>query len=144
MNEAHECYQLSVRTIKACGNSISLPMNLIFKSTINEGVLLEDWKKSNILPIRKKNKKISLSINRPISLLSIFSKVFERLVFNGFFNFFLKNKLSTLCQSGFIPGDSCVSKLLSITHKVYQSFVCNLHIDTRGAFLDIPKAFDNV
>ena len=56
----------------------------------------------------------------------------------------LQNKLFTLCQSGFIPGNSCVSKLLSIKHKVYQSFDCNLHIDIRGTFLDISKAFDKV
>ena len=51
MNKAHGYYQWSVRTIKACSNSISLPMNLIFKSTINEGVFPDDWKKSNIVPI---------------------------------------------------------------------------------------------
>ena len=51
MNKAHGYYQLSVRTIKASNNSISLPMNLIFKSTINEGVFPDDWKKSNIVSI---------------------------------------------------------------------------------------------
>ena len=42
---------------------------------------------------------------RPISLLSIFSKVFERLIFNSLVNYFIENKLFTECQSGFIPGD---------------------------------------
>ena len=65
VNKAHECYQLSIRIIKVCGNSISLPSNLIFKSTINEGVLPKGWEKSNVVPIRKNNKKIPL---RTISL----------------------------------------------------------------------------
>ena len=51
MNKAHEYYQLSVRAIKACSNSASLPMNLVFKSTINEDVFPDDWKKSNVVPI---------------------------------------------------------------------------------------------
>ena len=58
--------------------------------------------------------------------LSIFSKVFERQVFNTLFNFFLQNKLFTAYQSGFIPADSCVSELLSITH-LLESLVWNLY-----------------
>ena len=54
VNKAHGWDQLSVRMIKACGNSISFPLKLIFKSMINEGVFPEDWKKSNVVPIHKK------------------------------------------------------------------------------------------
>ena len=42
----------------------------------------------------------------------------------------------TECQSGFLPGYSCTSQLLSITHEIYKSFDCNP--------LDISKAFDKV
>ena len=41
-----------------------------------------------------------------------------------------------------MPGDSCISQLLSITHEIYQSLDCN--IETRGVFLDISKTFDRV
>ena len=74
----------------------------------------------------------------------MFSQVFERLVFNTLFNFYFQNKLFTPCQSGVIPGDYCVSKLLSITHETYQSFDCHHPTDIRGTFLDISKAFDKV
>ena len=56
----------------------------------------------------------------------------------------MQNKLFTECQSGFIPGDSCVAQLLSITHEIYKSFNCNPPVDTRGIFLDILKAFHKV
>ena len=65
-------------------------------------------------------------------------------MFNSQFNYFIQNKLFTDCQSGFIPGDSCVAQLLSITHEIYKSFDCNPSCDIRGTFLDISKAFDNV
>ena len=45
-------------------------------------------------------------------------------------------------QSGFRPGDSCIDQLLSIAHKMYQSFGDNLEVG--AAFLDISKAFDKV
>ena len=81
--------QLSIRMIKACDNSISFPLKLIFKSMINEGIFAEDWKKSNVVPIHKKESKNLIKNYRPISLLPIFSKVFERLVLNALFNSFL-------------------------------------------------------
>ena len=111
---------------------------------INEGVFPDDWKKSNVVPIHEKESKILIKNYRPISLLPIFSKVFERLVFKTLFNFLLQNKLFTPCQSGFIPGDSCVSQILSIAHEIYKSFDCHPPTNMRGNFLDISKAFDKV
>ena len=110
VNKAHGGDQLSIRMIKACVSSISLLFKLIFKSMINEDDFPEDWKKSNVVPIHKKESKNLIKNYRHISLLPIFSKVFQRIVFNALFNFFLQNKLFTPCQSGFIPGDSCVSQ----------------------------------
>ena len=50
----------------------------------------------------------------------------------------------TDCQSGFIPGDTCVSQLLSIAQEIHKSFNCNPPEDIRGVFLNIAKAFDKV
>ena len=70
--------------------------------------------------------------------------MFERLVFNKLFNFFLENKLFTPCQSGFIPGASCVSQLLSITHEINKGFDCHPPTNVSGTFLEISKALDKV
>ena len=74
----------------------------------------------------------------------MFIKVFDRLVFNTLFNFFLQKKLFTTCQPVFIPGDSSVSQLLSITHEIYKSLNYHPPTDMRGTFLDISKAFYKV
>ena len=144
VDKAHGWDQLSIRMIKTCGDAITFPLKLIFKSMINEGVFPDDWKETNVVPFHKKESKNLIKNYRTISLLPIFSKVFERQVFNTLFNFFLQNKLFTHCQSGFIPGDSCISKLLSITHEIYKSFDYHPPTDMRGTFLDISKAFDRV
>ena len=88
--------------------------------------------------------KNSIKNCRSISILPIFSKVFERLIYNSLYNYFIQNKLFTDCQSGFIPGDSCVSQLPPITHEIYNSFDYNPSVDIRGVFLDMSKAFDKV
>ena len=46
VDKAHGWDQLSTRMIKTCGDAITFPLKLIFKSMINEGVLPDDWKKS--------------------------------------------------------------------------------------------------
>ena len=80
----------------------------------------------------------------PISLLPIFSKIFEMLLFNSLFNYFIQNKRFTECQSGIIPFDSCVGHLLSITHEIYKCFDYKPPTDMKGIFLDISKALDKV
>ena len=45
-------------------------------------------------------------------------------------------------QSGFKPADSCINRLLSITHEIFKSFDDGLEI--RSIFLDISKAFGKV
>ena len=126
------------------GKTIAIPLKLIFRSILEESMFPDDWKKSNVVPIHKRDSKNLIQNYRPISLLSIFSKIFERLIFNSLFNYFIQNKLFTECQSGFIPDDSCVAQLLSVTHEIYKSFDCNPPQDIRGTFLDISKAFDKV
>ena len=79
---------------------------------------------------------------RPISLLPICSKIFERLIYIEMFTFFTENNLISPNQSGFRPGDSCVNQLLAITHEIYKSFDEGLEV--RGVFLDIFKAFGKV
>ena len=136
MDKAHGWDQLSIRMIKTCADAVTFPLKLVLKSMINEGVFPSYWNKSNVVPIHKKDSKNLIKIYEPISLLPIISKVFERLVFNMLFNFFF--------QSGFIPGDSCVSQLLSITHGIYKSFDCHPPTGMRATFLDISKAFHNI
>ena len=76
-----------------------------------------------------------------MSLLSISSTIFERLIYS-LFEFFIANKLISSNQSGFKPGDSCINQLLSITHEIYKSFDDGYEV--RGVFVDISKAFDKV
>ena len=63
---------------------------------------------ANIIPVHKKEDKNLVKNYRPVSLLSICAKVFERLLFNSLFAHFNDNDLFTKCQSGFMPGDSII------------------------------------
>ena len=96
--------------------------------------------------------KQSLKNYRPISLLRICGKIFELLIYNKMFEYFIENDLISYNQSGFNvisynqsgfkPGDSYINQLLSITNEIYKSF--DEGYETSGVFLHISKAFDKV
>ena len=65
-----------------------------FMSFLEEGVYPDYWKKSNVVPIHKKESKNLIENYRPICILPVFSKVFERIILNSLFNHFLENKLN--------------------------------------------------
>ena len=95
-----------------------------------------------MVPIYKKVDKQILKNHRPISLLLICGKIFERLIFDELFNCLLENNFFLPNQSGFKPGDSSINQILSITHEIYNSFDEGLEL--RSVFLDISKDFDKV
>ena len=96
----------------------------------------------NVISTFKKGDKPCIKNHRPVSLLPVCGKLFERLLYNNMFSFFSENALLSPKQSGFRSGYSCTNHLLSITHKILSAFD-NGH-EVRGVFLDISKAFDRV
>ena len=79
---------------------------------------------------------------RPVSPLPIRREIFDKLIFNEMFEFFIEGELISPSQSGFKSGDSCTNQPLGITHKIYKLF--DEGFEVIGAFLDISKAFDKV
>ena len=85
-----------------CGESVALLLKLIFEAALNGGVFPGDWKKGNIVPVHKKDLKTMLINYRPISLLPIFAKIFEKIIFTSMFEYFIEKELFTVCQYGFL------------------------------------------
>mgnify|MGYP001793799177 FL=1 len=144
INKAHGHDNISSRMLKICDQSIVKPLLLIFRDCLRSGIYPNSWKKSHVIPIHKKGDKQLINIYRPISLLPMCDKIFERLIYNEIFKFFESNRLIVPNQSGFRPNDSCINQLLSITHEIYAAFDSNQSLEVRGVFLDISKAFDKV
>ena len=80
----------------------------------------------------------------PISLIPIFGKIFEKLLFDVIYDHLCKNDLISPHQSGFRPGESTINQLLLITHSIYRAFDETPSKETRAIFLDLSKAFDTV
>ena len=87
-NKAHGHENISIRMLKICGNTIFKPLELSFKQALTTSVFPSEWKKGNIVPCYKKGGKQNIKNYRPVSLLPICGKFFERLIFNEMLRFF--------------------------------------------------------
>ena len=144
ISKAHGFDDISIRMVKLCDDSPVKPLSIIFQKCIHSGVFPDSWKKSNIVPIHRKNDKQLKNNYRSVTLLPICSKIFEGIIFNSIFQFVEENKLLNVNQSGFQPGDTCEYQLLLIVPNTYVGFDQNSTLEVRLFFLDISKAFDKV
>ena len=103
----------------------------------------ECWKTSSVVPIQKSANRSEATDYRPISLLSVVSKMLER----HFHQYVTKhlNEYHPLSnkQWGFQSGKSTVTALLSVTHDWFQALeagqeVCSIFFDLRKAFDSVP------
>ena len=142
--KAHGCDDISSSMIKMCDESIVEPLCLIFEKCLDSGVYPPQWKKANIIPVHKKGNRQSKENYRPISLLPIFGKIFEKLLFDTIYSHLNESGLLSHHQSGFRPGDSTINQLLATTHNIYRAFEEVPSQEMRAVFLDLSKAFDRV
>ena len=143
-NKAHGPDDISANMIKLCGNHLTRPLKIIFTNILNTGIFPDQWKKANVTPVHKKSDKQIVSNYRPISLLPIFAKIFERIIFKHLYNHLVSNKLISKNQSGFRPGDSCTNQLLFLINDIHAAFDDKNCLEIRSVFLDMSKAFDKV
>ena len=99
-----------------------------------------EWKLANVVPVYKKGDREYTENYRPISLLSIISKVLERCVLHN-----IKDQLYSIindCQHGFVTAKSCITNLIESLDYIGSVLDKGGQVDT--VYLDMSKAFDKV
>ena len=123
--------------------SLSLPLCLLFRSSLDQGSLPNDWFVANICAIHKKGSKKSPNNYRPVSLTSQAVKLFEKVILEKLIHFCNKNNIFTCEQHGFQSGCSCLTNLL----ECLNDWTSNFDIPNTGTdiiYTDFKKAFDSV
>ena len=81
-NTSVDMYGMAKFFLKNCAMNISLPIFLIFNKSLSSGIFLDDWKLSQIAPIRKSGCKEDIRNYRPISKIQCIPKLFESIMTN--------------------------------------------------------------
>ena len=134
--------ELLARFIKDGSSVIAKPLTHIVNLSITTGNIPDDLKAARVVPLYKKKGKTNVENYRPISVLSIISKVFEKVVFNQLNNFLTEHKLLYTFQSGFRSSYSTDTCLIHLTDYIKQE--CDNGNYTGMVLLDLQKAFDTV
>ena len=132
---------ITARLLIETSEQIAPSLTLLFNKSLEEGVFPYEWKLANIVPVYKKDDRQYVESYRPISLLTIISKVLERCVLVRLRDHDLLEILDCT-QHGFIPGKSCVTQLVEVID--YIGALLDSGKQTDVIYLDMSKAFDKV
>ena len=97
-NKARGCDNISMKKIQICGESVALLLKILFEKALKEKKFPDIWKLGHVVPVHKKEEKNLLKNYCPISLLPIFSKIFERAIYNSLFNHLSVKNFLHLCN----------------------------------------------
>ena len=132
--------EISARMLKECSNEIAPSLTALFNKSLTLSKVPQEWKEANVVPVPKKGDVDLISNYRPISLLSLVSKLLEQIV-HVHVSEFVESSLSNL-QHGFRKRRSCVTQLLGVLHDVGKALDSGQEADV--IYLDFSKAFDSV
>ncbi|KAK3083103.1 hypothetical protein FSP39_014041 [Pinctada imbricata] len=133
---------ISPKMIKPICNEIAKPLSKIFNLSLKNQKFPSDWKIANVIPVFKKKDPLKVENYRPISLLCIIAKIFEKCIYKYLHNFIVFNHLITPHQSGFTKNDNTVNQLLFLSNEISRALDDGKEF--RTVFFDISKAFDRV
>ena len=134
--------KISPHTLTKCAEQLAEPLAALFQACLTQNKWPKIWKRANVVATHKKNRKTSPQNYRPISLLSILAKVYERILVTNITKFFDTHQLINNRQFGFRSKRSVSDLLLQLTTKWQKSL--ENRIDTCVIALDIAGAFDRV
>lgn len=137
-----DAYDINVKIVKTIANLIIYPMTNLINSCIGKDVFPNILKLAKVIPIYKKGSSDEISNYRPISLVPIFSKIFEALLKMQITDYFESNDLFSKCQFGFRKNLSTTLAINELVQVINNGFEDGLYVHAN--FHDLTKAFDCV
>ena len=128
--------------LKKCTKTLSLPLMLLWRRSLDMGEIPAILKHGIISPIYKGGNRTHPKNYRPVGLTSHVIKIFERIMVKKLSSFMEKNSLHNNQQHGFRRGRSCLSQLMQHYMEILKSLEEGHGVDV--IYLDFAKAFDKV
>ena len=125
---------IPIKLLKLIPDLILIPLCTIINQSFITGKYPDALKISKVIPIHKSGATCNLNNYRPISLLSIFDKIMEKVMHKRLYDFLQKHNILFQNQFGFRKNNSTTSAHLQITEKIKESidnkkYGCGIFID---------------
>ena len=133
---------LSMQFIKKCFDTIITPFQHIVNLSLSSGIIPSQFKIAKVIPIFKSGDPRLPNNYRPISLLSNFSKILEKIMYNRLINFIEHHNLLSKHQFGFRKNHSTIHPMVLLDN--YISEALNNKNYAIAIYCDLRKAFDTV
>ena len=140
--KAGDIYRISPKYAIDSRFFLSEVLCTLFNKSVEEHTFPDNLKLAEIAPIHKGKSKLDYTNYRPISILPIFSKVIEKLMYKKLLSFVYKNKILYPLQYGFQEGKSTELAINALLNKITESLDNKMR--TYCVFLDFAKACDTV
>ena len=128
--------------LKMLKDEIAVPIAILFRKSLADGQIPDEWRKSKITPIHKKGSKSDPGNYRGVSLTSVVGKMMERIVKNEIDKHVESNALMSKTQHGFRTGRSVQTNLIEFLNQTTKWADEGECYDV--IYLDFSKAFDVV
>ena len=89
------------KILKLCAHELAEVYQILFQASLNQGLVPDDWKEADVVPLYKKGDKTKAENYRPISLTSLSCKLLEHVVHSNIINFLEKHNVLDDAQHGF-------------------------------------------
>ena len=133
---------MSNQCLKFIQKSISRPLTHLINVSIKNEYVPDWWKTAKIVPLLKTGDPTNPTNYRPISLLSTFSKVIEKIIAKQVVSYMNKYDIFYDKQFGFRKGMSCEDLLLQLSDDIHSAKKSKKYF--MSIFIDLKKAFDTV
>ena len=133
---------ISMNVVKESFNLICAPLMYIINLCLNSGVVPQEMKIARVILLFKSGYNSLFTNYRPVSVLPVFSKFLERIVYNCLLDFLNKYDILSRNQYGFRKNYSTTHALIQLYDKISSAF--DDKKVTLGLFIDLSKAFDTV
>ena len=134
--------EISSNVIKKVSEQIFGPLKHVFYLSLKQGIFPDQLKISKVLPFYKSDDESLTSNYRPISILPVFSKMLERIIYNRLYSYLNSNNLLYKKQFGFRKNHSTEHAIVELVDEISRKFEKNEYV--LGVFIDLSKAFDTV
>ena len=106
--------KIPAKMLRIAADVIAPSLTYIFNLSLSTGEFVDDWKNARVTPIYKDGNRQIVGNYRPISVLPIISKIFEKEICQQLYKYMNENNLISKFQSGFRPGYSTLSALIQM------------------------------